>query len=688
MKEIALSSPSATTLYAGGIFTEAITLGRSVDSQGGFDVFWARYDLTVGGENPVPTIETVTPLEATPRGGSALTITGANFGNAMGAITVTLGEVDVPTENLSINEEGTTINLTTPPLTPGRYVLRVQVADQSATFAQEITVPGDPDGDYLPPTISYSALELLDAGTRNFALSAQITDPSGIEEVTVEFLKIRENPNTTAWKRIRAAQESNTNTYSAGLEGSDLDELGLQTRFIATDKAGNTDTSAVGYTYRNYPLEQPLPLTGLSRALTVPTAADYNLLAIPLRDQSVRQAFAALGEYDPQQWRAWRLTSGGEGEYQEFTEGWSGSLIPGEGCMLIYTPEVDFRAAGAVVEANYEQPYMITLKPGFNLIGNPYNFAFNWEQVLRSNQQDPAEFRLKTFDGTFAEDTRLEPLEGGLVVNPRQTDVIVSLPVTRGGDSGGRVSMGANQASLTGMDWEVPLTLEGATTTTGGIGMRHDAQAGYDRYDDFTVPRLADYLELNSRHPEFFLSKFSKDIVPTADEHVWELEVATAQSGATLTLSWEHPELRNGEEQLLLLDPNKLQPIDMRKVSQYTFTVRGTIHSLKILYGSPEALQRLILTDQVAVGMAYPNPAAEQVVIPVKLSQPAGATLEIYDATGRRIWHQSHSLSAGYQTLRWQRQTFQGQTAPKGLYWYRLHLSGEEEEWSGKVLLQ
>ena len=688
MKEIILSSPGATTLYAGGIFTEAITLGGSVDSQGSFDVFWAEYDLTVVEQNPVPVVETVTPLEIMPQGGNSLTIAGANFGNAVEAITVTLGEVDVPTENLAVNEAGTTINLTTPPLSPGQYTLRVTVADQSATFAQEITVPGDPDGDYLPPTISYSALKRLDVGTRNFALSAQITDPSGIEEVTLEFLKIRENPNTTAWKRIRAAQESNTNTYSAGLEGSDLDELGLQTRFIATDQAGNTDTSVVDYTYRNYPREQPLRLTGLSRATSAPTVADYNLLAIPLRDQSVRQAFAALGEYDQQQWRVWRLASGGEGEYQEFTKSWTGALTPGEGCMLIYTPEVDFRAAGAVVEANYEQPYTIILKPGFNLIGNPYNFALNWEQVLRSNQQNPAEFRLKTFDGTFTEDTRLEPLEGGLVVNPRETDVTVFLPVTRGGDNGGRISTSADQALLTDADWEVSLTLQGATTTRGGIGMRHDAQPGYDPYDDFTVPRLADYLELNSHHPEFFLSKFSKDIVPTAAEHVWELEVVTAQPGNTFTLSWEHPELRDGEQQLLLLDPNRLQPIDMRKVGQYTFTVRGTTHPLKILYGSPEALQRLILTDQVAVGIAYPNPAAEQVMIPMKLPQPAGAMLEIYDATGRRIWHQSHSLSAGYQTLRWQRQTLQGQAAPKGLYWYRLHLSGEEEEWSGKVLLQ
>ena len=601
---------------------------------------------------------------------------------------MTLGEIDVPAENVLVNEEGTAITLTTPPLTPGQYTLRVQVAEQSATFAQEITVPGDPNGDYLPPTISFSALKLLEAGTRNFVLSAQVTDPSGIEEVVVEFLKIRENPNTTAWKRLSAAQEGDTDTYSAGLEGSDLDELGLQTRFIATDKAGNTDTSAIDYTYQNYSREQPLLLTGLSQAASLPTAADYNLLALPLRDQSVRQAFAALGEYDPQQWRVWRLASGGEGEYQEFTERWTGALTPGEGYMLIYTPEVDFRAAGAVVEANYEQPYTIILKPGFNLIGNPYNFVLNWEQVLRANQQDPAEFRLKTFNGTFTEDTRLEPLEGGLVVNPRETDVIVSLPVTRGGSSGGRMSASTHQRPLTGTDWEVPLTLEGTTITQGGIGMHHDAQSGYDPYDDFTVPRLADYLELNSHHPEFFLSKFSKDIVPTATEHVWELAVATAQPGATLTLSWEHPELRDGEQQLLLLDPNRLQPIDMWKVGQYTFTVRGTTHPLKILYGSPEALQRLILTDQVAVGIAYPNPAAEQVVIPVKLPQPAEAMLEIYDATGRRVWRQSHSLSAGYQTLRWQRQILQGQAAPKGLYWYRLHLSGEEEEWSGKVLLQ
>ena len=71
MKEVALSLSNATALYAGGIFNEAITLGRSIDSQGSFDVFWAEYDLTE--ENPAPVIETVTPLEVMPQGGNPLT---------------------------------------------------------------------------------------------------------------------------------------------------------------------------------------------------------------------------------------------------------------------------------------------------------------------------------------------------------------------------------------------------------------------------------------------------------------------------------------------------------------------------------------------------------------------------------------------------------------------------------------
>ncbi|MEJ0031233.1 MAG: hypothetical protein WDO15_13020 [Bacteroidota bacterium] len=92
-------------------------------------------------------------------------------------------------------------------------------------------------------------------------------------------------------------------------------------------------------------------------------------------------------------------------------------------------------------------------------------------------------------------------------------------------------------------DWEVMLNVQhGAVTNTfGGIGMNRNANTTYDEFDDFTLPRFIDYVELN--HAKKFLNTaFTKDVVPTTENFSWEFTVDTEN---------QRPH-RNQLEQLLL----------------------------------------------------------------------------------------------------------------------------------------
>ena len=631
-------------------------------------------------DRPSPVITAVSPSMIEADVTSTLVISGQNFGNEADNITVSLGDGSMDATDLQVNEAGTQITVTLPPLRAGEYNVQVTLDGETVTSDEPITVTDEPVADQLPPAISVSVPPLLNGEADALVVNSEVTDASGVSAVTLEFLPIRQNPRRDNWQRISATREGTTDTYVAQLTNTDLDELGVQTRVIASDPLGNTDTSAIHYTFRNYTTTQPLGIDRLTEAREEPSANDYNLLAVPLQNQSVTQVLGTLGEYDTHRWRVWQLLDNGQGDapYQEFGQGWAGDLRAGQGYMLIYTEEADFETTGQVVEATYDAPYTITLQPGCNLIGNPYTFALDWQAVLDFNNQDEELLTLKTFSSGFREASRLEAFQGGLVINPNEGQPItLALPVSTANPSG-RLSSGTAERAFTASQWEVALTLSGGgLTTEGSIGMHPEAQPGFDRHDDFTPPRLADFLEFNSYHNDFFLPKFSQDVVPPAEQHRWQWEVVTHQPYQEVTLRWDQQAANRVPQTLTLLDEEQLRTIDMRQQDHYTFRVNAAgTRALQMVYGVLD--DPALAATQVRVGEGYPNPATDQIHLPIGLPEDyrGGIALEVFDGTGRLVSQQSYEqLSPGYHTLTWQRGAAGERATPAGIYLFQLRFA-------------
>ncbi len=634
---------------------------------------------------PAPRITAVQPpvLKADTVG--TLVIMGENFASDAEAVSVLIGDTPVAAENVRVNEAGTEITVTTPPLSEGTYAVVVTVGDQMVA-APLLTVSATPVVDRTPPVVVLTVPARLRSGEPTLSVSSTITDESALGEVTLEFLPIRQDPRSGAWRRLTLGREGSSNTYRAQLSNTDLDELGGQTRVVATDVWGNTDTSAVRYTYREYSVAQPLRINGVQPAGATPSPNDYQLLAVPLQNQSASQVLGPLGSYDPRRWRFWRLRDGsGDAPYQELNEGWSGELAAGRGYMLIYTEEASLQATGPVVEANHETPYTITLQPGYNLIGNPYPFALDWQAVLAFNGLEAAALRLKTFERGFREATQLEPFAGGLVINPNAGQLLtLALPVGTVAASSGRTGAVASVSNAT--QWTVPFTVSSnGLNASGRVGMHPEAQPGFDRHDDFPPPRLTDFLEVSTLHPEFFLSEFSHDVVSPAAQHRWKWKVASGQALREVTLRWNPADVAQLTEPLRLTDRVRARQIDMRNHDHYTFrTDAAGDYALEMVYGSSAEAQ--LLDGAGRVGEAYPNPATERLHLPVWLPNggTSRATLEVFDRTGRRVGRQTYDqLSPGYQTLVWHR----NDALLAGLYLYRLRFAGGQV-FSQRVLLK
>lgn len=614
-----------------------------------------------------------------------LLISGQNL--AADAVSVLIGDTPVAAENVRVNEAGTEITITTPPLAAGTYSLAVIVGDQTTASPQPLTVSAAPVIDQTPPVVNLTVPARLRSDETTLSVSSAITDASALREVTLEFLPIRQNPESSAWRRLTTVREGSTDTYLAQLTNTDLDELGVQTRVVATDVWGNVDTSAVGYTYREYTSAQPLRIEGVQPAGENPSPNDYQLLAVPLQNQSAPQVLGPLGPYNTSRWRFWRLRdAAGDAPYQELNQGWSGDLAAGQGYMLIYTETATFQASGSVVEANHEAPFTITLQPGYNLVGNPYPFALNWEAVLAYNQLEPTALRLKTFDQGFREAARLAAFEGGLVINPNEgPPLTLALPVGTVAPPSGRTEAVASKTD--GDHWTVPFILSGSgLSASGSVGMHPEAQPGFDSQDDFPPPRLTDFLEASTPHPEFFLSAFSHDVVPSTTQHRWPWRVTTGQAHREVTLRWNPADVRQLQEPLMLLDQARARQIDLRTQDHYTFRVDAAgSYTFDVVYGSVDAVQPP--GGAVRVSDAYPNPAADQLSLPVWLptNGVSSATLEVFERTGRRVHAQSYDqLASGYQTLVWRRDA----ALPAGLYLYRLRFENRGQSFSQRVLLK
>lgn len=182
--------------------------------------------------------------------------------------------------------------------------------------------------------------------------------------------------------------------------------------------------------------------------------------------------------------------------------------------------------------------------------------------------------------------------------------------------------------------------------------MHPAASLSYDEFDDVNPPRFFDYAEINFDHAEHVFKRFTRDIVPTSPEHVWEFSVNSNLSGQAL-LTWDNTNLGNNENEIMLVDVRNMQIIDMRESNQYTFDPKQS-SNFKIYFGIN--LLEKIGAETFAVASAYPNPTSKETTVRFSLPKNGGTqqqvTLEVSDAMGRTLGTVARGIfDSGYHSL-------------------------------------
>ena len=202
--------------------------------------------------------------------------------------------------------------------------------------------------------------------------------------------------------------------------------------------------------------------------------------------------------------------------------------------------------------------------------------------------------------------------------------------------------------------------------------MHPEAKEGFDYHDDFNSPRFIEYMEV--RFPKKYVGMtYTKDVVPTSENQVWQFSVESNLKAEITSLSWDNSYFGNGKE-IYLLDVASHRVTNMNSQTQYDFN-SATSKDFKVVFGNADYVKQELIPDKVILYEPYPNPFTNRVVINYALPDGmmgANAEIEIFNSVGAKISSIAILSHAGAGAWQWESD---GQAG--GLYFVRLKV-GEQ----------
>ena len=517
--------------------------------------------------------------------------------------------------------------------------------------------------DTSPPSVSSTTVATISSGAELLLKARAIESGTGsVASVTVEYRSIAAGTTfTSAPMTLASGSNSLDGIWEFTVPATQIGELGLEFKFTATNSAGLTGVAS-GATTVNFTTSQSFPLLSFGSDVS-----NYRIISVPLvlKDKTVSDVFADdLGAYNNELWRMYRYEGGSTNELNG-----SSTIELGKGYWLISkdSKPIDI-GEGTTSAATSTTPFKIDLVTGWNQIGNPYMFNVLWSDVATAS--GGASLTLRTYNGNFANATRLNKFEGGFVQVGAATSL--TFPVAKNPAAGRseEITEKRKTNALDNEDWEVRFNVSNGNRGNefGGVGMSPQAKEGYDEYDDFTLPRFLDYVEL--KHPKkAYGMTYTKDIVPTVENFQWEFTIESNVEGTT-SVAWDNSYFGKNDKHLVLWDVEEKRSVDMRETNQYLFKGKKE-KAFQVFFGNKEYVQRKTELKHLLIHSISPNPTDGETKISFSLS---GAEESFVEVKVLNLLGQSVStvyegkLAGGFHQLTWSGRDNQGNKPAQGVY--------------------
>ena len=204
-----------------------------------------------------------------------------------------------------------------------------------------------------------------------------------------------------------------------------------------------------------------------------------------------------------------------------------------------------------------------------------------------------------------------------------------------------------------------------------GIGMQSDAKIGFDKYDDVSLPRFIEYIDLNHENV-INGNPFSKDVVPTSENYSWKFIVESNDKKEFASIRWDNSYFTGNEKELFLIDENEKVSINMRTLNSYFFKTPGRF---KIIFGNSEYFSKEMPNGEGKILSVSPNPSHGETKITVSLpgwGLGYPVSIDLINSLGQKVSAvYSGDLVSGSHELRWNGFTVTGDRPAAGIYFLR-----------------
>lgn len=481
-------------------------------------------------------------------------------------------------------------------------------------------------------------------GSGGSTVSTTITDGTPPVTVNIQFKAI------TASVYTSLTLTSTDNTYTHTLVDADFDDLGTSFFFEAIDLALNkarSDTLIIS-------TEIPANTETITELVPSLDQLDYSMIAMPYEKVLVSEIFSDLMPYVNTDWRLFHYN--GTSTYAEYEKNFT-FFEPGKGYWFLTTSAKNVNlGGGSAVRASENEPVKISLREGWNMIGNPYPFILDWNKVLIHNKAkgiittelDNRNAQLSVFKNrAFTTTTQLNKFEGA-VVNATTAVSNFEIPVTANGASGGRYSNDGKTEVFTQnpSDWlfELHVQNEELKSNVAAVGMHHQALDSIDFLDWIKFPRFSKYLDIT------FENQLSGSIKPNQGYYQWNFYVNNNFENRKTDLNWNQDFFQNTEYTLVMVDLLNHRKIDLSTTSRYSFIAASNAHEFALYYGKKDEILDKIISSANQVGEVYPNPFNQSIKIPFSLTKENNIiNIKLIDLLGRtHMSKQVHYVENGY----------------------------------------
>jgi photosystem II stability/assembly factor-like uncharacterized protein len=514
------------------------------------------------------------------------------------------------------------------------------------------TIQSQPD--LTKPVITYSPqTPAFNKGSAN-KLQVTVTDETDGTGVNVSTVKLFYRGIMSSGNLVEAPLTlTSGNTYEVSIPDNWLDELGLEFKFEAADNAGNVQTLPDDGTYYQGYIAFPaavnpsLPSSVLSFGGQL---QNYRIFSIPYKLNNAQMAtvFDELsGMTAKTDFRIVHYNT----ETDQFTDYPTINTVSrGLGYWI------NIKNATAISIENASTPEnsktvlaSLSLKPGWNQIGNPYPFTISWNAV-RSATGNAAIGALKSFNGTgWVDDDKMNPFEGGFVLLNGTSGINVTIPFSA------KTSAGRTKEETPDWHdgWMLPLIVTNSNfQSVGGVGMHENASTSFDYYDDAMPPKMFPLPEISFQHSEHFLKHFTRDVVSPKDQFIWDFTIDGG--GGPTALSWDVDQVKSFAHDLYLLNTTEQTLTDMSEKGDYQIAEGSS--TFKLYYG---IVKQDVKPSKIVLAKPYPNPIAGYsriaFALPENAAGPYAISLEVYDELGRKIATLAQGqYSAGFYSADWQ----------------------------------